>query len=277
MKEKLAVVKVGGKIVEDPASLDRLLDRFTAVGGRKLLVHGGGRTATALADRLGLETRMVAGRRVTDAAMLDVVTMVYGGLVNKRVVARLQARGAVAVGLTGADLDIIRSHRRPAGEVDYGYVGDVDRVDAARIAALLETGAVPVLAPLTHDGAGNLLNTNADTIAAEAAKALADRYDVTLVYCFEHAGVLARPADEGSVIPRLDRAAFRALVAAGTISGGMVPKVENCLAAVEAGVHHVVITSADRLSEIARFIEDSAPSAAPVSCTVISRKPVTHE
>lgn len=271
MKEKLSVVKVGGRIVEEEASLDRLLDDFAAVPGPKVLVHGGGRTATDLAARLGIATRMVAGRRVTDAPMLDVATMVYGGLVNKRVVARLQARGTDAVGLTGADMDLVRSHRRPAGEVDFGHVGDVDRVDADRLVSLFRLGVVPVLAPLTHDGAGGLLNTNADTIASEVAKALAGRYDVTLVYCFEHGGVLARADDEGSVIPRLDRAAFRALVADGTIGGGMVPKIENGLAAVEAGVGRVVVTRADRLAEIPRFIGLSAPSRPAPPCTVITR------
>ena len=177
--------------------------------------------------------------------MLRVVTMVYGGLVNKQIVARLVACGVPALGLTGADMDVIRSHRRTGTEVDYGYVGDVDRVDGRRLADLLQSGIVPVLAPLTHDGAGQLLNTNADTIAGETAKALAAYFDVTLVYCFEHAGVLRRPDDEASVIPEIDRATFEALKADGTVSGGMIPKLENCLAAVEAGVSRMLITRAD--------------------------------
>lgn len=270
MREKLTVVKVGGKIVEDAASLARLLDDFSAIEGPKVLVHGGGRTATDVAARLGIETRMVGGRRITDGPMLEVVAMVYGGLVNKRIVAGLQARGTDAVGLTGADMDVIRSHRRPAGEVDYGFVGDVDRVDAVRLSSLLASGTVPVLAPLTHDGCGHLLNTNADTIAGEAAKALASRYDVTLAYCFEHAGVLASPTDEDCVIPHIDRAAFRALVADGTISGGMVPKIENSLLAVEAGVGRVVITRADRIAQTLGRSGSESPSGAAASCTVIT-------
>ena len=181
MKEKLTVVKVGGKIVEDTAALGRLITRFAAMPGLKALVHGGGRTATDVAARLGIETTMVGGRRVTDEAMLRVVTMVYAGLVNKNVVARLEAAGVCALGLTGADMDTVRSHRRPAGEVDYGYVGDVDRVDGERLASLIRSGIVPVMAPLTHDGHGQMLNTNADTIAAETARALAREFDVTLV------------------------------------------------------------------------------------------------
>lgn len=246
-RESLTVVKVGGKILESSDTMARFLDDFTAVPGLKLLVHGGGRTATDVAARLGVETVMVAGRRVTDEAMLRVVTMVYGGLINKQVVAALQARGVNAAGLTGADLNLVHAHRRPAGEVDYGFVGDVDCVDGLRLRELLLSGVTPVLAPLTHDGAGTLLNTNADTIACETAKALALRFDVTLVYCFEHAGVLQDPAREDSVIPCLDRPTFERLVAAGIVAGGMMPKLENCLSAVEAGVSRVVITSAEAI------------------------------
>ena len=174
--------------------------------------------------------------------------MVYGGLVNKQVVARLQARGVDALGLTGADMDVVRSRRRPVADVDYGFVGDVERVDAGRLAMLVRSGVTPVMAPLTHDGRGCLLNTNADTIAGEVARALAPLFDVTLVYCFEHAGVLADPEREDSVIPHIDRATFEALREAGTVGGGMLPKLENCLAAVDAGVARVVITRADALA-----------------------------
>lgn len=249
MKETLTIVKVGGKIVEEDASLDRLINTFARMDGLRLLVHGGGRTATEIAGRLGITTRMVGGRRVTDKDMLDVVTMVYGGLVNKRIVARLQAAGVNALGLTGADMDVMRSHRRQGGNVDYGFVGDVDRTDGERIASLLRAGVVPVMAPLTHDGQGCLLNTNADTIAGETAKALSGIFDVKLVYCFEHAGVLSNPDDEGSVIGRIDSRTFQGLVADGTISGGMIPKLENCLEAVAAGVKCVLITSADALGD----------------------------
>ena len=166
MKHPLTIVKVGGAVVEDDAQLARLLDGFAAIEGRKVLVHGGGRRATAIASRLGIESRMVGGRRVTDRSMLEVVTMVYGGLVNKNIVALLQARGVDALGLTGADIDAIRSHKRPVKDVDYGYVGDVERVAADKLSTLVEAGMTPVLAPLTHDGQGHMLNTNADTIAA---------------------------------------------------------------------------------------------------------------
>lgn len=250
MKQKVTVVKVGGKIVEAPDTLETLLHRFSALEGMKVLVHGGGRTATEVAARLGVETHMVDGRRITDADMLRVVTMVYGGLVNKQVVARLQACGVNALGLTGADMNLIRSHRRPERNgVDFGFVGDVDTVDGERLAQLLHSGVTPVVAPLTHDGEGHLLNTNADTMAGEVAKALARQFEVTLVYCFEHAGVLADPDNEASVIPLITRRDFDALKAQGVVTGGMLPKIENCLSAVGAGVRRVVITRADTLQE----------------------------
>lgn len=244
----ITVIKVGGAIVEDEARLDDLLDRFARVDGPKVLVHGGGRRATKVAAALGIETKMVDGRRVTDADMLEVVMMVYGGLVNKNVVARLQARGVNALGLTGADMNVMLSHRRPLKNgVDYGFVGDVDKVDGQALTSLLERGVIPVMAPLTHDGKGSLLNTNADTIAAETAKALTPFFDVTLVYCFEKAGVLANPDDDGSVIPVITKDDFAMLTANGTISGGMKPKIENALAAVGQGVRRVIITKAEAL------------------------------
>ena len=246
---QITIVKVGGAVVEDPAQLSLLLEGFKQINGAKILVHGGGRRATKVAAQLGIESRMVGGRRITDADMLEVVTMVYGGLVNKNIVAQLQSLGVDAVGLTGADMDVIRSHRRPLKDgIDFGFVGDVDSVAAGRLKTLLEAGLTPVLAPLTHDGHGSMLNTNADTIASETARSLAALYDVTLVYCFEKPGVLANPDDDASVIPVITRADFQRLVADGTISGGMLPKIENALAAVESGVAKVVITKADSLN-----------------------------
>ena len=246
--EKLTIVKVGGAVVEDEAQLARLLNDFGAIEGRKVLVHGGGRKATKIAERLGIETQMVGGRRITDAGMLEVVTMVYGGLVNKHVVARLQAEGVRAIGLTGADADVIRSHKRPLKNgVDYGFVGDVDRVAHETLGNMVEQGLVPVLAPLTHDGQGTMLNTNADTIASETAKALARLYDVTLIFSFEKKGVLSNPDDDDSVIPVITRTDFERYKAEGAISGGMLPKIENALAAVEAGVSRVIITLATAL------------------------------
>ena len=245
MKEKITIVKVGGAVVEDEQQLAHLLKDFAAIEGRKILVHGGGRRATKVAGLLGIETQMVGGRRITDAEMLEVVTMVYGGLVNKNLVARLQACGVDALGLTGADADIIRSHKRPLKDgVDYGFVGDVDRADGAKMAHFIEQGIVPVIAPLTHDGQGCMLNTNADTMASTVACALADRYDVTLIYSFEKRGVLSNPDDDDSVIPVITRALYNKYKADGTISGGMLPKIENALAAVEAGVGRVIITLA---------------------------------
>ena len=245
MKEKLTIVKVGGAVVEDEAQLAQLLKDFSAIEGRKLLVHGGGRKATKVAEALGIESKMVGGRRITDADMLNVVTMVYGGLVNKNLVARLQANGVNALGLTGADLDVIRSHKRPIKDgVDFGYVGDVDKANGQMLSKLIEEGIIPVMAPLTHDGQGNILNTNADTIASETAKALAPFYDVTLIFSFEKKGVLRNPDDDDSVIPIISRADFIKYKTDGTISGGMLPKIENALGAIDSGVSRVIITLA---------------------------------
>ena len=245
MKEKLTVVKVGGAVVEDEAQLTQLLKDFSAIEGKKVLIHGGGRRATQVAASLGIESKMVDGRRITDADMLSVVTMVYGGLVNKNLVARLQANGVNALGLTGADVDVIRSHKRPIKDgVDFGFVGDVDRADGQMLSHLIQAGITPVMAPLTHDGQGHILNTNADTIASETAKALAPYYDVTLIYSFEKKGVLRNPDDDNSVIPTITRADFEQYKADGTISGGMLPKIENALSAVDAGVSKVIITLA---------------------------------
>ena len=247
--EKLTLVKVGGKIVEEKESLDALLASFTSLGGLKALVHGGGRSATKIAEQLGIETKMVNGRRITDEAMLKVVTMVYGGLVNKNIVAKLQSMGLNALGLTGADLGYMTSDKRPVKDVDYGFVGDVKKVDSDILADLIAKGVVPVLAPLTHDGKGNLLNTNADTIAGEAAKALAKHFEVTLVFCFEKKGVLRDENDDDSVIEQITKSDFEKYVADGTIQGGMIPKLENAFAAIDAGVKQVVITRADQLGK----------------------------
>ncbi|MCR4619764.1 MAG: acetylglutamate kinase [Paludibacteraceae bacterium] len=245
--EKCTIIKVGGKIVEEEETLTALLAEFGKVDGNKVLTHGGGRSATKIAAQLGIETKMVDGRRITDAAMLDVVTMVYGGLVNKKIVARLQSMGMNAIGLTGADLSYMLSDKRPVKTVDYGFVGDVKRVDASALGRLIDAGAIPVLAPLTHDGKGNLLNTNADTIAGEAAKALATMYEVTLTYCFEKKGVMRDQEDENSVIPVITPALYEELKSDGIIVDGMIPKIDNAFAALAAGVKQVRITRADDL------------------------------
>lgn len=243
--EKLTIVKVGGAVVEDESQLSQLLTNFSTIQGNKILVHGGGRRATKIASELGIESKMVNGRRITDAKTLEVVTMVYGGLVNKNLVARLQACGVNALGLTGADIDIIRSHKRPIKDgIDFGFVGDVDCANGEMLSKLIHTGITPVIAPLTHDGQGNILNTNADTIASETAKALASHFDVTLIYAFEKPGVLSNPDNDNSIIPVITRELYRQYINEGIISGGMMPKIENALAAVDAGVGRVIITSA---------------------------------
>lgn len=245
--EKLTLIKVGGKIVEEPDTLQQLLRDFSSIEGHKVLVHGGGRSATRIASQLGIESQMVNGRRITDAEMLKVVTMVYGGLVNKNIVAGLQSLQVNALGLTGADMNIMRSDKRPVKDVDYGFVGDVKEVNADVLASLIQQGIVPVLAPLTHDKQGHMLNTNADTIAGETAKALAKYFDVTLMFCFEKKGVLLNEDDDESVIPEIDRASFQKYVAEGIIQGGMIPKLENAFQAIDAGVKEVIITQASEI------------------------------
>lgn len=255
---KLTLVKVGGAIVENEASLSALLDKFARIPGHKVLVHGGGRSATKVAEQLGLPQQMIAGRRVTDAETLRVVTMVYAGLVNKNIVSQLQARGVNALGLTGADMNVIQSHRRAPKKVvvegveqvvDYGYVGDIDQVNADLLADLIAKGVVPVVSPIGHDCQGSLLNTNADTIAAEVAKALSRHFEVTLMYCFEKKGVLRNPDDDDSVIAQITSEDFPRLVADGVVSGGMLPKLENSFAAIASGVSEVVITQADAIDQ----------------------------
>jgi len=246
----LTIIKVGGKVVEDPVSLQKLLTDFSLIKGKKILVHGGGRSATAMAEKLGVKTEMIGGRRITSKEMLDVVLMVYGGLINKNIVAQCQALGMNAIGLTGADLNIIKAVKRPVKDIDYGYAGDVVSVQGDQLANLLYTNAVPVIAPLTHDGTGLMLNTNADTMAAETAKALASHFDVSLVYCFEKPGVLSDPDDDNSVIPVLSYSDFKKYQEDGTINEGMIPKLDNGFDALNAGTKEIVITSASSLSKL---------------------------
>jgi len=245
---RLTIVKVGGKIVEEEASLKQLLNDFSTISGSKILVHGGGRSATAMAARLGIETQMVDGRRITDKATLEVVTMVYAGLVNKNIVAGLQALGCNAAGFTGADMDIIRARKRPVKDIDYGYVGDVSEVNTSELLLLLNEGITPIIAPLTHDGKGSMLNTNADTIASELAVALSSSFSVDLVYCFEKNGVLANPDDDNSVIPYLDKNTYAEYKQTGAIAAGMIPKLDNAFAALNNGVARVLIINANNLT-----------------------------
>lgn len=246
--EKLTIVKVGGKIVEEEASLKKLLADFNNISGNKILVHGGGRSATAMAERLGIETKMVDGRRITDKEMLDVVTMVYGGLVNKNIVAGLQGFGCNAVGFTGADMDLIRAVKRPVKEIDYGFVGDVIDVNTKELRVLLSQGVSLVIAPLTHNGKGLLLNTNADTIASELAMALSVHFKVFLVFCFEKDGVLANPDDDSSVIYDLNPEIYAEYKTDGIIGAGMIPKLDNAFKALHNGVFEVIITNAKNLT-----------------------------
>lgn len=241
--ERLTIVKVGGKVVEEKESLDQLLDHFSQIRGKRILVHGGGKLATSMAERLGIETKMVEGRRITDAETLKVVTMVYAGLVNKNIVAGLQAKGCNSIGLTGADLNVIEAVKRPVKDIDYGYVGDVMGVNTSELRLLLNEEVVPVMAPITHDTYGQLLNTNADTIAAELAIELSNYFTVNLFYCFEKKGVLLNPEDENSVIPLLSYNRFKELQAEGVISAGMIPKLDNGFAAMRNGVSQILITN----------------------------------
>jgi acetylglutamate kinase len=240
----LTVVKVGGKIVEEPESLGSVLKQFSLIAGNKILVHGGGRSATDLAEKLGVEIKMEEGRRITDAETLKIVTMVYAGLINKDIVARLQALSVDAVGLTGADMNMLFSVRRPAGKIDYGFVADIKSVNAPAMIELLHSGYVPVMAPLSHDGQGQLLNTNADSVASEIARVLAFDFRVRLVYCFEKRGVMLDENDESSVIPELNRETYLQYREEGIIKAGMIPKLDNAFRAVSSGVAEVIITSA---------------------------------
>ncbi len=247
MKKSLKVVKIGGNIVDNPEALGRFLHHFARLDGLKLLIHGGGKVATTLSKELGVETKMVEGRRVTDYETLRIVTMVYGGLINKTIVAGLQAEGCNALGLCGADGSLVQARRRDAAPVDYGFVGDPTGVSAVTARALLDAELVPVVAPLTHDGAGNLLNTNADTMAQTVATGLSGLYRVELIYCFEKPGVLRDVDDDGSVIPRITPASYAELRGAGVVADGMIPKLDNAFRAIDRGVASVVICHADHL------------------------------
>lgn len=240
---KLNVLKIGGAVVEDEAALGIFLKSFASMEGAKLLVHGGGRTASNVCGKLGIKPMMAGGRRITDGDTLKVVTAVYAGLVNKNIVAKLQAEGVNAFGLCGADFNVIRSVRRPVTEegLDFGYVGDPVNVDNAILARLITDRFVPVVSPITHDGNGQLLNTNADTIASAVAGALSSDFEVSLTYCFEKEGVLDT---EGRLIEVIDQAGYETLKAEGVVSGGMIPKIDNAFSALRKGIRVVRITSA---------------------------------
>jgi len=245
--DKLYIVKIGGNIIDDEAKLSQFLTHFAAIDGRKILVHGGGKLATRLAEQMGVEQQLIDGRRITDAETLKIVTMVYAGYVNKNIVAQLQASQCNAVGLCGADGDAILAHKRKHPVLDYGYVGDVDAINQPLISLLLDQQISIVFAPITHDQQGQLLNTNADTIAQELAKGLSHRYDVSLIYSFEKSGVLLDAADDNTVIPVLGREYYQQLKAKQKIFAGMLPKLDNAFAALDSGVGKVIIGKAENL------------------------------
>ncbi len=246
----LKVIKIGGNILDDEKALSHFLKEFALLNGPKVLVHGGGKIASEIGLQLGIEPNYVNGRRITDADTLKVVTMVYAGLVNKNIVAKLQALGCSAIGLTGADVNAIAANKRAVKEIDFGFVGDVIGVNGVFLKQLIDSGIVPVLAPITHDGNGTLLNTNADTIAQEVAKVMAVYVEVALVFGFEKDGVLQNAADDASVIAKISVNDFDKLVDDGVISGGMIPKIQNACDAVCAGVKQVVIGNALHLESI---------------------------
>lgn len=241
MKQKLSIIKIGGNVIENKTELSKFLRLFTDFDGLKILVHGGGKLATQLATKLGIASKMVGGRRITDAETLEVITMVYAGLTNKNIVAQLQANNCNAIGLSGADGNAIQAHKRPIKEIDYGFAGDVDGVNSPMVSKLLEADLTPVFCAMTHDGNGQLLNTNADTIASELAIGMSGIYSTTLYYCFEKRGVLIDVTDEDSVVKHIDIAKYQQLLNDGIIADGMLPKLENCFHALNMNVSKVCI------------------------------------
>lgn len=239
--QKLFIIKIGGNVIDDELMLSQFIKDFAAVNDNKILIHGGGKIATALAKKLNIEQHLVDGRRLTNTATLKVITMVFAGLINKTIIAGLQAHNCNALGLTGADANVILSHKKVKESIDYGFVGVVDTVNTQFLQLLLEHRYVPVIAPLTHDGHGQLLNTNADTIAQEIAVHMSKLYEVTLVYCFEKNGVLRNIDEEDSVIRHLNHSSYESLKSSGGIDGGMIPKLDNAFAALNFGIVKVLI------------------------------------
>ncbi|MBX2840974.1 MAG: acetylglutamate kinase [Flammeovirgaceae bacterium] len=246
--EKLSVIKIGGNIVDNPEALKPFLEDFSKLKGKKILIHGGGKIASEFSKKLGITPNMHNGRRITDAASLDVVTMVYSGLISKNIVADLQALKTNAIGLTGADLNVIQSEKRPVDPIDFGFVGDVKKVNVDQLRLLIDGGTVPILNSITHDNQGTLLNTNADTIAAEVAIAASNQYQVELIYCFEKNGVLTNPENDDSWIDELSYSYYQQLLGEKIITAGMMPKLENCFNALKKGVIQIKIIHAKNLT-----------------------------
>ena len=249
MKEKLSVVKIGGNVIEDEKALDNFLSAFSRLEGLKILVHGGGKLATQLATKLGIESKMIDGRRITDAETVDIITMVYGGLANKKIVAQLQSKNINAIGLSGADGNSIQAHKRPVKQIDYGFVGDIDGVNSELLKNLLSINLTPIFCALSHDGAGQLLNTNADTIASEIAIGMASVFETTLYYCFEKKGVLLDITDENSVVKNIDTSKYKELLSKGVIADGMLPKLHNCFHALDNNVEKVCLGDVSMLDK----------------------------
>jgi acetylglutamate kinase len=247
---QLSIIKIGGNIIDDEAKLAAFLDVFSAVKGKKILVHGGGKLATKVAEGLGIRQQMVDGRRITDAETLRVVTMVYAGTINKNIVAQLQARHCDAMGLSGADGNAILAHKRVHAMTDFGYVGDVDSVNTSLLTSLLLLDKTLVFSPITHDGKGQLLNTNADTIAQELARGLSTTFDISLVYSFEKSGVLLDADNDATVINRIGPVYYQELKDKKLIFAGMIPKLDNAFAALRSGVGKVIIGRAEELPQL---------------------------
>ncbi|WP_339625227.1 acetylglutamate kinase [uncultured Maribacter sp.] len=253
MKDKLSIVKIGGNVIEDQKALDIFLTAFSKLEGLKIVVHGGGKLATQLATKLGIESNMINGRRMTDKDTLDIITMVYGGLVNKKIVAQLQAKNINAIGLSGADGNSIHAHKRPVKDIDYGFVGDIDGINSELLTSLLSINLTPIFCAISHDGDGQLLNTNADTIASEIAIGMASIYETTLYYCFEKKGVLLDITDDNSVVKKINTAKYNELLADGIIADGMLPKLHNCFHALQNDVEKVClgdVTMLDKNTEL---------------------------
>lgn len=247
MKPSLSVIKIGGNVIENQTELNRFLKLFATVEGPKILVHGGGKKATRLGEKLGIKTTMVNGRRITDKDSLEVAVMVYAGLINKSIVSQLQAQDCNAIGLSGADAGIILAVKRPAAPIDFGFVGDIVSVHTNALRTFLSSGLVPVFCALTHDEKGQMLNTNADTIASELAIALSRDYSTTLYYCFEKSGVLSDVSNDHSVIPHINKQTYYSLIKEQTIGEGMLPKLENCFHALDHSVHKVCVGNINML------------------------------
>lgn len=250
-KQQLYIIKIGGSIIDNESNLHSFLQSFSSIQSTKILIHGGGKIATSIGEKLGVQSKYINGRRITDDDTIDIVTMVYGGLINKKIVAQLQSLQCNAVGLSGADMNIMPATKRPVTKdgIDYGWVGDVDscRLPVTGCRLLLENNFVPVFAPLTHDGNGHILNTNADTIASSLAISLSELYNVRLIYCFEKKGVLENVDDENSVIHHITKEKYQLLLKEEKLFAGILPKIENAFAAIDAGVHEVLIGHADDL------------------------------